>query len=171
MWILLNSRCRNTEWTWCQAGKGKARLWKDTLGNPSCKKPHVPVWEQYGSRLLWTPQGNDRSWWVYDELHVTTFLLVVPWGRAGWKPFPFLCHLLELLSCPFLQREMLVSSLQLLFWQTGTRQELHPKVKWMYPSLTGKHSGALLCLQEEIHRHWEPPAPSSQSLPLRSEGD
>lgn len=44
----LNSRCRNMEWTWCQARKGKARLWKDTLSNPSWKKQT----SQFGSSLL-----------------------------------------------------------------------------------------------------------------------
>lgn len=34
---------------------------------------------------------------------------------------------------PSLHHEVLVSSLQFLFWQTATTQELHPKVKWIYP--------------------------------------
>lgn len=59
-------------------------------------------------------------------------MLVVPWGRPGQKPLPFLCQLLELLSCPFpsLWGARVIPAV--LFWQIASTQELHPKVKWTY---------------------------------------
>lgn len=116
MRIPLNSRCRNMEWTWCWARKGCERtpwaihLLKNRSPNlGAASSSHLrEIKEVLG---VWSAPCHHIP--LCDQDRNLFLSCVICWNCSAAPGF--------------------VSPLQFLFWQTATRQELHPQVKWIFP--------------------------------------
>lgn len=160
------------EWTWCQARKGKD-VQEHT--EQSILKNQI---SQFGSNVGAGSSGQPRAMEGAGGWTMTSM-----WPHSCWWCHEadqdgnlFLCHLLELLSCPFPAFTLRClchpcSSVLANCHDAGAA----PQGEMNIPIINGGMQ--VPCASRNKDKNTEVPAPSSQvslhsqSLPLRSEGD